>query len=129
MKKSRGWNYISSNSIFIKSFLHLELDGIQKYVCNFCIYYLQGTGIVHLTGYNIQDPGEEPLGFGDEDDYSSEDEAAEVEEIPALVNGKKRKAGASGDEATPATKKRNERKAAIEMAKKIANTIKVRFID
>ena len=88
---------------------------------------MQGTGIVHLTGYNIQDPGEEPLGFGDEDDYSSEDEAAEVEEIPALVNGKKRKAGASGDEATPATKKRNERKAAIEMAKKIANTIKVRL--
>ena len=80
-----------------------------------------------MTGYNIQDPGEEPLGFGDEDDYSSEDEAAEVEEIPALVNGKKRKAGASGDEATPATKKRNERKAAIEMAKKIANTIKVRL--
>ena len=65
--------------------------------------------------------------FEDEDDYSSEDEAAEVEEIPALVNGKKRKAGASGDEATPATKKRNERKAAIEMAKKIANTIKVRL--
>ena len=89
---------------------------------------MQGTGIVHLTGYNIQDPGEEPLGFGDEDDYSSEDEAAEVEEIPALVNGKKRKAGASGDEATPATKKRNERKAAIEMAKKIANTIKVRLL-
>ena len=89
---------------------------------------MQGTGIVHLTGYNIQDPGEEPLGFGDEDDYSSEDEAAEVEEIPALVNGKKRKAGASGDEATPATKKRNERKAAIEMAKKIANSKKVRFV-
>jgi len=88
------------------------------------VFKTSGTGIVHLTGYNIQDPGEEPLGFGDEDDYSSEDEAAEVEEIPALVNGKKRKAGASGDEATPATKKRNERKAAIEMAKKIANTIK-----
>jgi len=88
------------------------------------VFKTAGTGIVHLTGYNIQDPGEEPLGFGDEDDYSSEDEAAEVEEIPALVNGKKRKAGASGDEATPATKKRNERKAAIEMAKKIANTIK-----
>merc|ERR1712172_83026 len=71
--------------------------------------------------------GEEegPSMFDDEDDYSTEDEAAEVEEIPALVNGKKRKAGAThGDEATPATKKRNERKAAIEMAKKIANTIK-----
>merc|ERR1739848_740622 len=68
--------------------------------------------------------GEGPSMFDDEDDYSTEDEAAEVEEIPALVNGKKRKAGASGDEATPATKKRNERKAAIEMAKKIANTIK-----
>ena len=52
---------------------------------------------------------------------------SKIEEIPALVNGKKRKAGASGDEATPATKKRNERKAAIEMAKKIANTIKVRL--
>jgi hypothetical protein len=87
---------------------------------------LQGTGIVHLTGYNIQEE-EGPSMFDDEDDYSSEDEAAEVEEIPALVNGKKRKAGASGDEATPATKKRNERKAAIEMAKKIANTIKVRL--
>merc|ERR1712127_781233 len=77
----------------------------------------------HLTGYNIQEE-EGPSMFDDEDDYSTEDEAAEVEEIPALVNGKKRKAGASGDEATPATKKRNERKAAIEMAKKIANTIK-----
>merc|ERR1712203_1113263 len=87
------------------------------------VFKTSGTGIVHLTGYNIQEE-EGPLGFGDEDDYSSEDEAAEVEEIPALVNGKKRKAGASGDEATPATKKRNERKAAIEMAKKIANTIK-----
>ena len=32
-------------------------------------------------------------------------EDGEVEEIPALVNGKKRKSGASGDEATPATKK------------------------
>ena len=32
-------------------------------------------------------------------------EGGEVEEIPALVNGKKRKSGASGDEATPATKK------------------------
>merc|ERR1711956_195661 len=83
----------------------------------------KGTGVVHLTGYNIQEE-EGPSMFEDEDDYSSEDEAAEVEEIPALVNGKKRKAGASGDEATPATKKRNERKAAIEMAKKIANTIK-----
>ena len=87
---------------------------------------MQGTGIVHLTGYNIQEE-EGPSMFDDEDDYSTEDEAAEVEEIPALVNGKKRKAGASGDEATPATKKRNERKAAIEMAKKIANTIKVRL--
>merc|ERR1711956_64173 len=83
----------------------------------------KGTGVVHLTGYNIQEE-EGPSMFEDEDDYSSEDEAAEVEEIPALVNGKKRKAGASGDEATPATKKRNERKAAIEMTKKIANTVK-----
>jgi len=87
------------------------------------VFKTSGTGVVHLTGYNIQEE-EGPSMFEDEDDYSSEDEAAEVEEIPALVNGKKRKAGASGDEATPATKKRNERKAAIEMAKKIANTIK-----
>jgi len=88
------------------------------------VFKTSGTGVVHLTGYNIQEEEGPSTMFESEDDYSSEDEAAEVEEIPALVNGKKRKAGASGDEATPATKKRNERKAAIEMAKKIANTIK-----
>jgi len=69
------------------------------------VFKTSGTGVVHLTGYNIQEEEGPSTMFESEDDYSSEDEAAEVEEIPALVNGKKRKAGASGDEATPATKK------------------------
>jgi len=54
------------------------------------VFKTSGTGVVHLTGYNIQEE-EGPSMFEDEDDYSSEDEAAEVEEIPALVNGKKPK--------------------------------------
>ena len=51
--------------------------------------YFQGTGVVHLTGYNIQEDQGGPMMF--ESDDSSEEET-ETEEIPALTNGKKRKA-------------------------------------
>jgi len=102
------------------------------------VFKSTGTGVVHLTGYNIQEEAGPGMMFGDSDDSSDEEE---TEEIPALTNGKKRKA-TSGDESTPAKKKSNkgepspldklgaapkakeEKKQAMEMAKKIADTIK-----
>merc|ERR1711874_747036 len=86
-----------------------------------------GTGVVHLTGYNIQDDAGPGMMYESEDDSSDE----ETEKIPALTNGKKRKA-TSGDESAPAKKPnkepvdkaKEEKKQAIEMAKKIASTIK-----
>merc|ERR1712037_223573 len=86
------------------------------------VFKTSGTGIVHLTGYNIQDPGEEPLGFGDEDDYSSEDEAAEVIDLVTPASKKSNREPSSLDKLL--AKKRAERSAAIEMAKKIANSKK-----
>lgn len=87
------------------------------------VFKTSGTGVVHLTGYNIQEeqPGG-PMMF-DEDDSSEEEE---TEEIPALTNGKKRKATSEDESTAPAKKKSNkeEKIQAMEMAKKIADTIK-----
>jgi len=91
------------------------------------VFKSSGTGVVHLTGYNIQDEAGPGMMFESDDDSSDE----ETEEIPALTNGKKRKA-TSGDESAPAKKPnkeplekaKEEKKQAMDMAKKIANTIK-----
>ena len=100
----------------------------------FIFWKLQGTGVVHLTGYNVQEDEGPSMMYEPESDSESEEET----EVPALVNGKKRKA-TSGDESSPTAKKKSkkdekiepnpkakeEKKQAVEMAKKIADTIKV----
>jgi len=84
------------------------------------VFKTSGTGVVHLTGYNIQEAGPEGPMMFDEDDSSEEEE---TEEIPALTNGKKRKATSEDESTAPAKKKSNkeEKKQAIEMAKKIGH--------
>ena len=67
-----------------------------------------GVGVVHLTGYNIMDDEENPMMFDDSDD-DGEEEESEDEQVPTLVNGKKRKMSTSpGDAALPAKKKNAE---------------------
>lgn len=95
------------------------------------VFKSSGAGVVHLTGYNIQEDQDGPMMF----ESDSSDEETETEEIPALTNGKKRKA--TDESAAPAKKKSNkeqspldkpkakeEKKQAMDMAKKIADTIK-----
>merc|ERR1712226_103625 len=53
-----------------------------------------GTGSVHLTGYNIleEDDGPDNFDFSDE-----ESEVSEAEEVPQLVNGKRKRSSAGSD--------------------------------
>merc|ERR1712018_753290 len=59
-----------------------------------------GTGSVHLTGYNIMEEDDGPDDFDFSDDASEESEA---EEVPQLVNGK-RKRSSAGSDLNPAKK-------------------------
>merc|ERR1712110_185975 len=59
-----------------------------------------GTGSVHLTGYNILEEDDGPDDFDFSDDGSEESEA---EEVPQLVNGK-RKTTSAGSDLNPAKK-------------------------
>merc|ERR1712110_1264913 len=59
-----------------------------------------GTGSVHLTGYNILEEDDGPDDFDFSDDGSGESEA---EEVPQLVNGK-RKTTSAGSDLNPAKK-------------------------
>merc|ERR1711899_232783 len=53
-----------------------------------------GTGSVHLTGYNIMEEDDGPDDFDFSDDGSEESEA---EEVPQLVNGKRKRTSAGSD--------------------------------
>merc|ERR1711881_313594 len=53
-----------------------------------------GTGSVHLTGYNILEEDDGPDDFDFSDDGSEESEA---EEVPQLVNGKRKRTSAGSD--------------------------------
>merc|ERR1712218_368206 len=53
-----------------------------------------GNGSVHLTGYNIMEEDDGPDDFDFSDDESEESEA---EEVPQLVNGKRKRASAGSD--------------------------------
>merc|ERR1712203_996813 len=53
-----------------------------------------GTGRVHLTGYNILEEDDGPDDFDFSDDGSEESEA---EEVPQLVNGKRKRTSAGSD--------------------------------
>merc|ERR1712110_847843 len=59
-----------------------------------------GTGSVHLTGYNILEEDDGPDDFDFSDDGSEESEA---EEVPQLVNGKRKRSSVGSDQ-NPAKK-------------------------